>query len=627
MIYVGRPFALVRYTLTILAIAAATAVRLALTPLLGPGVPFILYYPTVLVCAWFGGLGPGLLATSLGALISGYVLIPPEYSFKLLDSRSVAQLAIFAAAGGLISLLAESLHRARTRAEESNAKEYEERERFRVTLASIGDAVIATDAEGRINFMNRVAESLTGWSQQEAAGRAMEEVVVMVNEDTRRLVDNPALRAMREGRIVGLANHTILIGKTGVEVPIDDSGAPIKDVQGKTIGAILTFRDISERRRVEKERSVLAGIVESSGDAILSRSLDGTIESWNAAAERLFGYSAKEAVGQPMTIITLPDKWNEELDILQRLRNGERIDHYETVRVSKDGKHIPVSVTPSRVLDRTGRMTGASNITRDITAQKLVEEERSRLLDEAVAARLDAEAANRAKDDFLAVVSHELRTPLSAILGWARLLSTDRLNPDAVRQAITTIERNATAQAELIEDLLDVSGMVTGKLKLSLKEVDLTEISASVLETVSPVAQTKGIQITSNIGPPVFVRGDGMRLQQIVWNLLSNAVKFTPKGGRVDLSLVRREGEVSIVVTDSGQGIRPDFLPHVFERFEQADQSITRRHGGLGLGLSIVRNLVELHGGTVHAQSPGEGQGATFTVTLPSITSTLPYRM
>ena len=265
---------------------------------------------------------------------------------------------------------AQSILLARRRAEEALRKQSEW---LRITLASIGDAVISTDAEGRVTFMNGVAEALTGWPQAEAVGRPLPDVFHIVNERTRQPVENPALRALREGTIVGLANHTVLIARDGTERPIDDSAAPMRDEGGATIGAVLVFRDVTERKRAEEVRARLAAIVESSEDAIVSKTLDGVIRSWNAGAERLFGYTAEEAVGRPITLIIPPERQDEERAILERLRRGERVEHFETVRVAKDGRRLDISLTVSPIRDDAGHVIGASKIARDITERKRAE--------------------------------------------------------------------------------------------------------------------------------------------------------------------------------------------------------------------------------------------------------------
>ncbi|HTG36155.1 MAG TPA: response regulator [Thermoanaerobaculia bacterium] len=271
------------------------------------------------------------------------------------------------------------------------------------------------------------------------------------------------------------------------------------------------------------------------------------------------------------------------------------------------------------VEQRTAELSVANQeLKREIRVREWAEQERARLLVLEQAARKQAEEANRTKDEFLATLSHELRTPLNAILGWVQVLRTGKLDPAAGARALETIERNARSQAQLIADLLDVSRIITGKLRLDFKPVELRRIIDSALETVRPAADAKGILLDISIGPLASpVLGDADRLQQVIWNLLSNAIKFTPRAGRIEVRLREEGGNAVIRVSDSGIGIRPDFLPYVFDRFRQAEGSITRTHGGLGLGLSIVRHLIELHGGTAEVDSRGEGEGATFTVRLP----------
>jgi len=947
----------------------------------------------------------------------------------------------------------------------------EQRERWQVTLSSIGDAVIATDAEGRVTFMNSIAESLTGWTDAEAEGKPLKEVFRIINEFTRQEVENPVAKVIRKGTVVGLANHTILVARDGTERPIDDSGAPIRDEAGRLVGVVLVFRDITERRQAEVTQLRLAAIVESSDDAIISKTLDGIITSWNTGAERIFGYTAGEVIGQPITILIPPDRPNEEPQIIERLRRGERIDHYETVRVRKDGRRIDISLTVSPIRDAEGQIIGASKIARDITERKRIEEELHRqrewfrvtlssigdaviatdargevtfvnpvaqgltgwaqdeatgrpletvftivneetrrtvenpiarviregvvvglanhtvliardgterpiddsgapirddqgrvlgavlvfrdvterrraedelrksrdqlevilqgvadgimvldatgqlvrasddaarilgfpsveallqvtrqeirdkfdvmdesgrpfpfsqlpglralggehaqnvlrfriratgeerwvivkatpILDErgeprlavsifhditerkrieeaehflaeagaALASTLDyeatlqslarlsvprladwcvvyiirdgelqrlamahvdpareklaweasrryppdmkgagsiarvlqtgkaelypditdemiagaardaehlgyirelglrsgmlvpltahgqrlgvisfvsaesgrrygqtdlalaeslagraalaidharlyqeAQAANRIKDEFLATVSHELRTPLNAIKGWAHLLGSGKLDKADSSRAVETINRNARAQGQIIDDLLDVSRIISGKLRLNVGQVELPLMIAAAVDTVRLAAEAKNIRLRVSIEPgDIIISGDPDRLQQVVWNLLSNAVKFTPPGGRIEVRLEKRISErmksevgsrksesetpsdssfrlhpsdfIQITVSDTGQGISPDFLPYIFDRFRQADNTTTRPHGGLGLGLAIARHLVELHGGTIRAESEGAGRGTTFIVRLP----------
>ena len=362
----------------------------------------------------------------------------------------------------------------------------------------------------------------------------------------------------------------------------------------------------------------LSAIIESAEDAIISKTLDGIITSWNKGAERIFGYTAEEIIGRPVVTLIPQDHQDEEPKILARLRRGERIEHYETVRAHKDGTLLNISLTVSPIRGPGGQIIGASKIARDITKQKQAEEERERLFVLEQQARAGAEEANRLKDEFLATVSHELRTPLTSILGYSKMLRAGILGEKEKAHAVDAIERNARAQAQIVNDILEVSRIITGKLRLNLQQISPVTAVESAIDAVRPAAGAKGLRLITSLDLSVgSVMGDPDRLQQIAWNLLSNAVKFTPAGGRVEVRLEEVDGQVQLKVSDTGIGIAPKFLPFVFDRFRQADSSITRSHGGLGLGLALVRYLSELHGGAVKAESPGEGLGATFIVTFP----------
>jgi PAS domain S-box-containing protein len=441
------------------------------------------------VSTWCGGVWAGLAATGLGVLAVVYFVLPPVYTLSIASPGDLTWLlalvaaGLLAVSGGLFARRSRGLLR-------------QQWELCQVTLRSIGDAVIVTDVHGRVTFMNPVAETLTGWRLAETAGRPLAEAFRIVDEASRQPAESPIDRVLRDGGVVGLASRTLLVRRDGAERPIDDSGAPVRDGFGTAVGVVVVFRDVTEHRQAEEERTYLLG------------------------AER--------------------------------------------------------------------------------------------------AARSRAEALNRSRDEFLATLSHELRTPLTAILGWARLLQTGGLDSATTRRAIETIERNARLQAQLIDDLLDVSRVVSGQVRLDVRPVDLVSVAQAVLEAFGPAADAKRIRVQAALDPGAgSVRGDAARLQQVVWNLVSNAIKFTPEGGEIEVVLSSQPERVTLQVRDTGIGISPEFLPHVFDRFSQEEGGTTRRRGGLGLGLAIVRHLVELHGGTVHAQSPGDGQGATFTVVLP----------
>jgi PAS domain S-box-containing protein len=397
-----------------------------------------------------------------------------------------------------------------------------------------------------------------------------------------------------------------------------DQARPIVET-GTVRGYVGTVTDVTDQKTAAAAQSYLEAILESADDAIISKDLNGVIQWSNAAAERVFGYTSSEMVGRSVRMLIPADRQAEEDDILARIRRGERVDHFETVRVRKDGTPIDISLTISPVRDAAGSIIGVSKIARDITAQKRASEERDRLLDAERAARADAERASRVKDEFVAMVSHELRTPLNAILGWTQLMLRIRQDPGTIERGLDIVARNTRLQAQLISNLLDISRIVSGKLQLEMERVDLRQAVTQAIETIRQEAQTTGIAIHEDLGhSAATTAGDPSRLQQVLWNLLTNAVKFTAPGGRIDVSLFRHPESTEIRVTDNGAGIRAEVLPHIFDRFHQADRSITRRFGGLGLGLSIVKHIIEMHGGQVYAESAGEGQGATFTIQLPA---------
>ncbi|MDX6613269.1 MAG: hypothetical protein QOD75_2455, partial [Blastocatellia bacterium] len=474
--------------------------------------------------------------------------------------------------------------------------------------ATLGMHWVAKD--GIIKWANRAEIDLLGYSLDEYIGHhvtefhADQEVISDILERLRNgeeLHNYEARLKAKDGSI----RHVLISSNVFWE-------------NGEFVHTRCFTRDVTDRKRAEEASLHLAAIVTSSTDGIISKNLNGEILSWNAGAERIFGYRAEEVIGKPVTILIPPDRLHEEPIILDKLRRGELIDHYETVRVAKDGRTVNVSLTVSPIRDSKGKVIAASKIARDITESKRAQAELESLLAREQTARAEAETANRMKDEFLATVSHELRTPLTAIMGWSHMLRKGKLDDVTLARAVETIDRNAKAQAQLVEDILDVSRMIMGKLRLNVGPVDVAAVINAAIDSVQLAADTKGIKLEVTLDPSARrTVGDASRLQQVVWNLVSNAIKFTPSGGSVAVRLERVDHFVQIHVTDTGCGISPDFLPFVFDRFRQADGTPTRMHGGLGLGLAIAKHLAELHGGSVNAQSAGEGQGATFTINLP----------
>jgi PAS domain S-box-containing protein len=658
-----------------------------------------------------------------------------------------------------------------------NDREWRVARRLAAIVDTSDDAIVSKDLNGIVTSWNRAAEVMFGYSASEMVGQSIRRII----PSDRQFEEDDVLARVRRGEKI---DHfeTVRQRNDGTLVPISLTVSPIIDEDGTVIGASKIARDIRDRKR-------LAAIVDSSDDAIVSKTLEGVVTSWNIAAEKMFGFSADEMVGQSIRRIIPADRQQEEDDGLARIRRGEKIDHFETIRQRKDGSLLPISLTISPIRDERGTVVGASKIARDISDRKRAEAEHARLLEIAernasiteklnrvgalVASTLDretvvqavtdaatelttaefgaffynvvndrgesytlytisgvpreafahfpmprntpvfeptfrgtatvrsdditrdprygrnpphhgqppghlpvrsylavpvrsaegrvlgglffghsevgrftaeheslvvgiaawasvalenarlyrtAQEANRLKDDFLATLSHELRTPLNAILGYARMLRTGMLPDDKRVRAIETIERNGESLTQIVEDVLDISRIVAGKMRLNVQPVDLKDIVRRAVESVHPTADVKGVAVSTIFDPKAgLVAGDPERLQQVTWNLLTNAVKFTPAGGSVQVCVQPAEAGVAIAVRDTGVGIAPEFVPHLFERFRQADASTSRSHGGLGLGLAIVRQLVDMHGGTITGESDGLGKGATFTVKLPAM--------
>ena len=853
-------------------LGAALVARWLLDPWLGGDLVFVTLFGAVAFSVWKAGSAPAVVVSAIGYLAVNLLFISPRGRLGPLDAAHIVGAAAYLSTCGLIIAFGEAARRAARQASEG-------RELMRVTLKSIGDAVITTDVVGRITYLNAVAETVTGWPQRDAIGRPLDSVFRIVNEDTRVVVESPATRALREGIVVGLANHTVLIRRDGSECPIDDSAAPIRDEHGRVSGCVLIFRDVTTQRQAEQAKGrelhaarLLAAIVESSDDAIVSKSLDGTIQSWNAAAERLFGHTESEAVGQHISLIIPADRLSEEDQIIAQLKAGLRIDHFETERIRRDGQRVRVSLTISPVRDQSGAVVGASKIARDVSAQRAAEQRERLLMTEALtatakfqaffeqsasfAAILDvdgtivesnrlltegcgfardrvigqplwtgpwwqvgdaaalvrkaivdatqgsagrvevpyatadgdvrvavivvqaikgaenrilslafsgaditdlkkAEAerqkfvtlvenspdfiglcdlngkpffvnragldlvglddlqqaietpvasfffpedqhrvmheffpavlahghgeieirfrhfktgaarwmaykvltlpgldgspigfatvsqdvterkrladglrdiadrlseADQKKNEFIAMLAHELRNPLAPISNAARALRLGISDPSVVATTSEMLDRQVAQLARLVDDLLDVSRISRGKIELRRTNVALALVIEQAVEAARPLCASMNHQLTVTLPPPdVIVDGDAARLAQVVGNLLNNACKFTNRGGHIALTCDRQGEGVVIRVRDDGIGIAPEHLPTLFELFKQVDTSLERSRDGLGIGLALVKTLVEMHGGSIALHSDGPGQGTEAVVWLPAV--------
>ncbi len=741
------------YLLTAVALVVAVLIRWLLDPLMGDTLPLVTLFGAVAVAVWVGGPRPAVAAALLGYVACLYLFIEPRGSMGFNGIQGAIGLAAYLFTCAFIVGFGQAARRAQ-------AHTSEQRELLRVTLRSIGDAVITTDVEGRITYLNTVAETLTGWNQEEAIGLPLEAVFQIVNESTRLPVESPAARALREGIVVGLANHTVLVRKDGVECPIDDSAAPISDEDGRTSGCVLIFRDVTARRRQDQATAgqlmtarLLASIIESSDDAIISKSLDGVIQSWNAGAEQLFGFTAEQAVGHHISLVIPPERLGEEDRIIASLRAGQRIEHFETERLRSDGRRILVSLTISPVKDDTGKVVGASKIVRDVTRQRQAEQRERDLLAETAAAnakfqaffeqgslfagimhvdgtlleanRLSWEAcgftkeqaigkpfwegpwwspskdlteriraasakaasgrifreempyfvsdgsqrladvtiqpikddtgrvlyvaptgiditerkrlednlrrlaadlaeADRRKNEFLAMLAHELRNPLAPISNAARALRLGDSGDEAARSASEMLERQVGQMARLVDDLLDMSRVTRGKIELRKERVELSLIVNQALEVARPLCKSLDHQLSVSLPRhAVYLDADGTRLAQVIGNLLNNACKFTDRGGRVEVIVEQDDDRsVTIRVRDNGIGIAADQIPRLYDMFAQVDTSLERSRGGLGIGLTLVKTLAEMHEGSVEARSEGLGRGSEFVVRLPVLKDT-----
>lgn len=722
------------YTLGFLALAAAVLVRWLLDPLMGDTLPLVTVFAAVAAAVWICDYRLAILIALLGYIICHYLFIPPKFGFDF-NVVTVAGFVAYVFTCTLIIVFGEAARRAQTRA-------HQRQEVFRVTLRSIGDAVITTDIEGRVTYINGVAESLTGWSHEDAVRQPLDRVFHIVNEDTRLPVESPATRALRRGVVVGLANHTILIKKDGTEIPIDDSAAPIRNEEGHVSGCVLIFRDVTAQRLAERDKAsqlhtarLLASIVESSNDAIIGKSLDGIIQSWNAAAERLFGHTAEQAMGQHISIVIPPDRLAEEDEIIAKLQAGQRIEQYETERVRSDGQRLAVSLTISPIRDQSGNVIGASKIVRDVTRRKRAEAERQmfvtlvenstdfigicdlegipffinraglekvglnsleevkdmhirefffpedqpkivdeflptvlkegngeievrfrhfktgearwmaykvltltnaanepvafatvtqditerkRLEDDLRRLAADLSDADRRKNEFLATLAHELRNPLAPMSNMLEVVKRANGDGEVVKRAHETIERQLGQMVRLVDDLLDLNRITHDRLELRRSEVELASVIQQAVEVARPLVDSAGHHLTVDLpDEPIYLNADGARLAQLFGNLLNNSCKYTRPGGSIWLTAKRAGVEVVVTVKDNGAGIPKDKLDTIFDMFMQVDRTAERSQGGLGIGLTLVKRLAQMHGGSVEARSAGEGKGSELIVHLP----------
>jgi len=597
---------LLDYALAVVATALATLLTLALRPILDL-TPAALLYAAVMISAWHGGLGPGILATALGTASLDYLFIAPMWSLTL-TWPDVLRLTVFALVGlTIVSLTAASQRTARA-LQESN-------ETLQALVRSSGQGIVVFDSDAVVRLWNPAAERILGWTEEEALGRPFPAIPPESWAEFRANFD-----VALAGRV--FAGQVRRRKKDGSSIDLGVSATPLRDATGRMTGVMAVIADVTEGRRVEEalreSEQRFRLMADTAPMMVWMSGPDKRRDYFNKRWLDFTGRSLEEELGDGWTEGVHPDDYRRCLNTHVSAFDARQEFTMEYRLRRFDGQYGWILNIGVPRFTPDGGFAGYIGSCVDISDRRHAEDERLLLLAREQRARADAEAANRIKDEFLATLSHELRSPLNAIAGWAQVLRWGSPDPATVARAADAIGRNVTTQTQLIGDLLDVSRIITGNLRLEWQAVDLTRIIAAALEVVRPAAEAKAIRLDAVLDPRREAAwGDPDRLQQVVWNLLSNAVRFTPGGGRVEVRLERTESQVQIRVKDTGQGIAAEFLPAVFDRFRQADDTTSRVHGGLGLGLAIVRHLVELHGGTVQAQSPGIGRGATFTVTLP----------
>jgi PAS domain S-box-containing protein len=598
----------VRYLTSIVAAGLGLGAGIVLHNELGLNLPYLTLYASTMLAAWLAGLGPGLLCVALAAAGACWLWLPPAESFAVSGTADRVGLVLFTALASMIVVVTSAQRRAGRRAEAASFESDRLLRETRTILESISDSFYALDREFRFTYLNsqaaeyfrRTAESLIG----KPIWEAMPEKLGTVFETSFR----QAARRREPTHFEALSP----VGHRWVEVqvyPTEDDGLSV------------FVRDLSERRALRLGEERMRQILSSATDAIITIDESERITLFSAGAEQIFRCSAADAIGQPIERF-IPERFRGEhhgfiaafsrTGVSSRAMGSERV----LSALRGDGQEFPMEARISQSVAGSEKLYTV--ILRDVTERKQAERDREELLERARAAALEAASASRSKDEFLAIVSHELRTPLTPILAWTSMLRNQKLDGEMAERGLKTIERAARAQAQLVEDLLDVSRIVAGKMRLDVQRIEIAAVIGAAVESLTPAADAKGIRLQVVLDPRAgVVSADRERLQQVMWNLLSNAIKFTPKGGRVHVVLQRVNSHVEIVVRDTGEGIPPEFLPQVFAPFLQRESSTTRTHGGLGLGLAIVRHLVELHGGTVRCESPGVGAGSVFTVTIP----------
>ena len=520
----------------------------------------------------------------------------------------------------LVVALIWTVRDARKKVDAARAVLFVERERLQVTFASIGDGIIVCDQNFYVTYLNPVSERLTGWSESEARGQAIAKVFNIITEDTKVTVENPAARAIREGSIVGLVNHTRLISRSGTEIPIEDSASPIRDAHNNISGAVLVFRDVTERRALEeknrRQEQHMRWFLEQIKDyAIFTMDVDCKATSWNKGVRQVLGFDEHEFIGHDiLTLIFTAEAQAAGIPEIEfSLAALDQSASDDRWMMRKGGIEFWASGVTTSIRDHDNKLIGYCKVMRDLTSARKAQDDLSELATQL--ADMDSR-----KNEFLATLAHELRNPLAPIKNAVQLMGMLKIDPefDELRQMMA---RQVEQLVRLIDDLLDVSRIGRGKISLRREVVDLRAIIDAAVEASSTFIAENGQQLIVNMpdGDEVRVNGDASRLTQVISNLLNNSAKYSDAGSRIELTVAVEQQMAVISVWDDGIGIAPENLQSIFNMISQADDTLERGSSGLGIGLTLVKTLVELHDGIVVAQSEGVGKGSTFTVRLPVV--------
>jgi PAS domain S-box-containing protein len=618
-------FILRQIILPVVMVVACAGIRFGLAPWLGDAQPFIFFYLAVLVSAFIGGLWAGALATMLSLMLGRFYFINPKQTFATTPTDELVRCGMFLLLASILNALTSYLGKMLRQSEIKAASLRDREARLHALWDTDVIGVLRWDLDGRVLEANDAYLRITGYSREDLlAGRV--NWIDLTPAEYRR---NDTL-AIEELRRKGFDTpfEKEYIRKDGSRVWVLVGAALTGETTGVSYCLNVHERKLAEQeRRSSDERVRLAG--EAAGIGFWTYDFASRQLSFDLISRILYDLpSSGDLVGDDARARIHPDDLLDLTDAAERSVKSAVPYAMEYRVILRDGSQRWIQSKGNAVRDRDGVCSKLTGVHWDVTEQKRIERERDLLLNAERTSRAQAERANRIKDEFLLTLSHELRTPLNAVLGWAQVLKRNPSQVDMVSEGLGIIEQNARLQAQLIEDLLDMSRIVSGKVKLEIQCLSLADCVKAAIDSIRPDAALKEINVVSEFDETQFpVRGDMVRLQQVFWNLLSNAVKFTPKKGEIRIRIEALNSSVRVTVADNGVGMQQSFLMHAFDRFTQQDPStVTRRHGGLGLGLSIVKQLVELHGGQVAAHSDGENRGSSFFVTLPLASDDIPTR-